>query len=442
MSSDPSGALFGSIPSNDPINAGLALTLPDAIERGLRFNLGVIGGTLGMRRAAAARLTELSNLLPNVAGRVVGSSQQVNLKAFGFGGFPGVPSIVGPFSVLDFRAALTQAIFDLSALSNWRSSRETVRSAELMNRNIRDSVVLAVVSLYLQATAGNARIQSAQAQVATADAEYRQALSMKDAGTVAGIDVLRAQVQLRAEQQRLIALRNDFERQKLDLARAIGLAVGQTFSIATQIPYAAAEALSLEDALRQSLLNRPDYQAALASERAAELQRRGASAERLPAIYFNGDYGTIGPSVRDTHGTYTAALGVQFPIFEGGRIRAAIEQADVNLTQRRAESGDLRGRIDYEVRTSFLNLNAARERTEVAQETRNLAAQQLAQSRDRFAAGVANNLEVVQAQQAVAIAEENYIGSLYEYNLARAAIARSVGRAQDITAQLVGAGTK
>jgi outer membrane protein TolC len=140
----------------------------------------------------------------------------------------------------------------------------------------------------------------------------------------------------------------------------------------------------------------------------------------------------------DTHGTYTAALGLQFPIFEGGRIRAASEEADALLSERRAESADLRGRIDYEVRTAFLNYNASRDRVEVAQEAQRLAAQQLTQARDRFAAGVANNLEVVQAQQAVATAEENFISSLYDYNLSRAAIGRSIGRAQTTPTDFLG----
>jgi outer membrane protein TolC len=283
----------------------LALTLADAIARGLRYNLASITGDLGARRANAARLAELSNLLPNLSARVLESSQQVNLKAFGFGGFPGVPSIVGPFQVLDVRASLSQAILDVSALAAWRGSREASKSAELTNRNVRDSVALAIIDLYLRAVTGFARTESAKAQLATAEAEYRQALNMKTAGVVAGIDVLRSQVQLQSEQQRGLALRNEFAREKLDLARAIGLPLGQEFSLTTDVGYAPVPTLSLEEALQRSYENRPDYQAAVSAERAAEWQRRAASGSRLPAIYFTGDYGTIGPSVKDTHGTYT-----------------------------------------------------------------------------------------------------------------------------------------
>ncbi len=437
-----SDLLLGSVVSGEVTPGTLDLSLPDAVQRGLRYNLGVITGGLGERRAAAARLTQLSNLLPTLTGRVVESSQQVNLQAFGFGGFPGVPTIVGPFQVFDVRAALTQAVLDISALSNWRSARESVRSAQEANRNVRDLVVLSVVNLYLQAITGRARVEAVQAQIATAEAEYRQATNLKSAGVVAGIDVLRAQVQLQAEQQRGIALRNEFEREKLDLARAIGLPPGQSLALSTDIPYTPEPGLALEDAIRRGFERRPDYQASLSAERAAEWQQRAAKSARLPAVYFTGDYGTIGPSVRENHSTYTAALGVQFPIFEGGRIRAAIEQAQVNSEERHAETSDLRGRIEYEIRTAFLNLRAAREQVDVAQSARKLAAEQLVQARDRFAAGVANNLEVVQAQQAVALAEESYISSLYAFNLAKASLGRSVGSAQSIPSEFLGVPVK
>jgi outer membrane protein TolC len=420
------------------VPGGIELTLPEAVNRALRYNLGTIVADVATRRATAARLAELSALLPNATGRSTVSSQQVNLKAFGFGGFPGIPSIVGPFQVFDLRAALSQAVLDLRALNGWRASRETAVSAEWSGRNARDLVTLAVVNLYLQAVTGAARVRSEEAQLATAEAEHKQALNLKAAGTVAGIDVLRAQVQLQAEQQRGIALRNELEREKLDLARAIGLPAGQQFSLATEILDAPAPTVTLEQALGESLQARADYRAASAAERAAEFQRRSATSARLPALYFNGDYGTIGPSLRDNHGTYTAALGVQIPIFEGGRIRAGIEEADAVLEQRRAETADLRGRIDYEVRVAFLDLNAARERVGVARSARQLAGQQLTQARDRFAAGVANNLEVVQAQEAVAQAEENYIGALYAFNLAKASLGRATGRAERIVTDYLG----
>lgn len=434
-------SLSGSVATGEATPNVLPLTLNEAIERGLRSNLGVITGNLGTRRATASRLRELASLLPSVTGHVTESSQQINLRAMGFSGFPGIPAIVGPFQVFDARAYLTQAIVDFSALSAWRGSREDVNSATLAARNVRDAVVLAVVNLYLQAVSGRARADAAESRVTTAEAAYRQASNMKAAGVVAGIDVLRAQVQLQSEQQSLIAFRNDFERFKLDLARAIGLPPGQQMTLATDVPYTPAPAMELQEALRSAYENRPDYQASAAARRAAEWRKRAAQAQRLPALYFNGNYGTIGPSVLDNHGTFTAALGLQFSLFDAGRIRAGVEEADVALEQQRAEEADLRGRIDYEVRTAMLDLNAAKEQVTVAQSAQKLAAEQLVQARDRFTAGVANNLEVIQAQQAVATAEENFIRSLYAYNLARAALRRAAGMTGSIASDLAGGTT-
>jgi outer membrane protein TolC len=432
--------ILESVPAGKVTPELLPLTLSDAIDRGLRNNLGVVLGDLGTRRATATRLAELASLLPSLTASVSEASQQINLQSLGFRGFAGVPPIIGPFQVFDARAFLSQAVLDWSALSSWRGSKESVNAATLAARNVRDAVVLAVVNLYLQAVAGGARVDAAAARVATAEAEYKQAANMKSAGVVAGIDVLRAQVQMQSEQQNLIALRNDVERYKLDLSRAIGLPPGQQFSLATQVPFTPAPALELQDALRSAYENRSDYLASEALARAAEWRKRAAESKRLPALYFNGNYGTIGPSMIQNHGTYTAALALQFPIFDSGRIRARIEEADAALEEQRADEASLRGRIDYEVRTALLDLNAAREQVTVAESAQKLAGEQLVQARDRFAAGVANNLEVVQAQQAVATAQENLIRSLYAWNLARAALLRASGMTSRIASDLAGGG--
>jgi outer membrane protein TolC len=334
---------------------------------------------------------------------------------------------VGPFEVFDARAALSKAVFDLSAISAYRSAGESERASRFSLEGVRDAVVLAVIELYLRGTAAAARVETASAQLRTADAAYRQAVNQKEAGVVAGIDVLRAQVQQQAQQQRLIALRNEEQRSLLDLARAIGLPLEQSFRLSDRVPFAPGPDLQLAAALKRAYDGRSDYQAALAAERAALLERRAAESQRYPAVYASGNYGTIGPSVTDSHGTYTATVGVQFPIFEGGRIRADVMRADAVVHQRQAEAADLRGRIEYEVRNAFRDLESAREQVDVAQSTVKLAAETLTQAQDRFQAGVANNLEVVQAQEAVTTSNENLISSLYVYNVAKASLARAVG---------------
>lgn len=422
--------LAGSVPSGTATPDTIALSLRDAVDRGLRYNLGVVVLEQSNRTAVAARLAALSGLLPNVTGRVTETSQQVNLKAFGFGGFPGVPTIVGPFEVFDARAALTQAVLDFSAIENYRGAGANERTARLSLETVRDAVVLSVIELYLRANAFAARVDTVAAQLRTSEAALQQARNMREAGVVAGIDVLRAQVQAQVQQQRLIAFRNDNERSLLDLARAIGLPPGQKFRLTDNVAFAPLPSVSLEEALQRAYTSRPDYRAALASESAALHLRRAAESERLPAVYLSANYGAIGPSPAESHGTYSASVGIQFPIFSGGRIRADVLRADALLSQRRAEVADLRGRIDYEVRNSLRDVQSARQQVDVAQSTVTLADQQLVQARDRFQAGVANNLEVVQAQESVAAANDNLISSLYAYNVAKASLAHATGEAQ------------
>jgi outer membrane protein TolC len=293
-------------------------------------------------------------------------------------------------------------------------------------------VVAVVVQLYLQAISGSARIDAVRAQVATAQALYNQALDRKNAGTVPAIDVLRAQVELQSQQQRLIFYEGEFDKQKLALARAIGLALGQQFRLADTVPYAPLPAdVDLARNLEFAFKTRSDLQASEAFLRAAELSLAGARAGRLPSLGVNADYGANGPATDNLHGSFTVAAGVTIPVFQGGRIRANIEQGNALVAQRRAEHENLRGQIDAGVRSAFLDLRSASRQVEVARSNLDLARQQVQQSQDRFAAGVTNNVEVVQAQDALALASENYIASLYASNAAKAALARARGDAEE-----------
>lgn len=421
------GPFFGSVPQGTATGEELPLSLAEAVDRGLRYNLGTLLADQGTRASRGARFIALSGLLPNIGTTTSESSQQVNLAAFGFPGLPGIAPIIGPFGISDARVHLSQSILNFRSIQSARSASQDVKAADYSGLDARDVVVLGVTNLYLQAVAGASRVDAVRAQVATAEATYKQAVDFKQQGMVPAIDALRAQVEFQAQQQRLIFFRNEFDKQKLSLARAIGLPDGQPFRLTDAVPFAPMPSLTREDALSRALGTRRDYQSALASVRAAELTRKAAEAERLPSLQFDGNYGTIGPSLANSHGTYTAAVSLNIPIFQGGRVRGEVLGSDALLEQRRAQLADLRGRIAFEVRTAFLDLNAAGEQVQVARSNVDLAQQQLTQARDRFAAGVTNNLEVIQAQEAVATANENYISSLYSYNAAKAALGRAVG---------------
>jgi outer membrane protein TolC len=416
----------------------LNLSLSDALDRGLKYNLGLILSERGSEFARAARLRALSDLLPHFTAHIAESEQQINLEAYGFPVAPGQPSIIGPFGVFDARAAVTDNLFNLHALYNKRAADENVKGASFSYQNTREMVVLVVGGSYLQTLADASRVESAQAQVQTAQALYDQAVSLKSAGMVPGIDVLRAQVELQAQQQRLLIVQNEYDKQILSLARVLGIPMGQEFKLTDKIPAPQPLPITFEDALKRAYEKRADYHQAESNLRAAELALKSAKAQRLPTVGVNGDYGTIGPSPGNSHGTFTAAIGLQIPIYQGGRITSDIQQAEAQRKTREAELDDLRQRIEFEVRSAFLDVNAATKQLDVATSALKVARDQVAQSRDRFAAGVTNNVEVVQAQEQLAAAEENYISSLYAHNISKLNLARSIGVAEEATKRFLG----
>ncbi len=435
MSGNP---LTGSV-SNEKVSPNpVSLTLLDAINRGLKFNLGMLLSEQGNSAAAGARYGALSRLLPNVDARYGQSVQQINLAAYGFPPPAGTSGIVGPFGVADLRASVTDNVLDFQALNNLRAANDNIRAARYSYRNTRDLVVLAVGASYLQALADSARVDAVQAQYNTAEALYNQAVDLRKAGMVAGIDVLRAQVEMQTEQQRLIVAGNEYDKQLLALARVIGLPVAQKFSLADKMPAPEPVNLTLEDALQSAYANRADYKQAEALVLAGEHEVAAARAERLPTIGISGDYGDIGKNLGNSHGTFSAAAFIRIPVFQGGKVKGDVMQAEAELQRRRAQYADLRGRIEYEVRTALMDVDAATRQLQVASSAVKLAREQVAQSRDRFAAGVTNNLEVVQAQETQTAAEENYISSLFAHNYAKLTLARALGVAEDATKKFLG----
>lgn len=428
----------GSVAEGKATGEVLRLSILDAIDLGLKHNLGLLLGDQGTRAARGARLVALSDLLPHLNARAAESSQQINLAAFGFPAQPGVPTVVGPFRVFDARATLGQSIFDLNALNNTRAANENVHGAELTLQDARERVVVVIANEYMELLTSQSRLEAAQAQMNTADAIFKQAQDLKKNGVAAGIDVLRAQVQSQLRSQQLIAAENEVGKAKLALSRSIGLPAGQAFEATNKMPVALPQPVPLEVALQHAYENRNDLKRAESAVRAAELQKKAAMAKALPSVRFDGDYGDIGRSPSTSHGTYSATVSVKVPIFQGGHIKGEVDEADALLNQRRAELADLKGKVDAEVRTNFMDLESAIKQFQAAQTSLQLADQQLAQSRDRFAAGVSGSLEVTQSQEALANANESYITSVYALNLAQAKLAFVVGEAEQKIRQFLG----
>jgi outer membrane protein TolC len=407
----------------------VSLTFQDAIDLALKNNLGVLLQSYNTIAARGQKWKELSELLPNVTARVSESVVQENLAAQGLR-FPGFPTVVGPFGFSDARVYLSQSILNLKALNRERGAREDERAAQFSYKDARDLVVLATGNAYLQALSGGARVETAEAQMQTAQALYGKATDQQNAGLSPAIDTLRAQVEFQNRQQQLIVARNDFAKQKLALVRAIGLPVGQEIALTSKAPYDAIATLGIEGSVQRAYASRSDYLAAAQQVRAAEYYRKGASSEYFPTIDMTADYGDLGINFGNSHGTFTVAGRLNIPIFQGGKVHADVLQSEATLRQARAQLDNLRGQIEYEVRSALLDIEAADQQVQVARSSVDLSEQTLLQARDRFSAGVTDNLEVVQAQQTVAGAHESYISSLYAHNLAKIELVRAMGYAE------------
>ena len=411
----------------------LDLTLRDAVDRGLQRNLGLLLGEQRVRAARGARWEALSELLPHVSFRLSEMRQKVNLEAFGFTGitgFPDIPPLVGPFNVFDVRAQVTDTVFAFGSYEKVRAEKARIDAARFSLQDVREAVVLISGSLYLRAVAEESRVDAARAQLETARTLLELAQDRKKAGLVPSLDVLRADVERARREQEAIVAETRLAKARLVLARAIGLPLGQQFRLADRVPYSPAEIRPLEDALKTAYESRSDWKAAAARLRAAEAAKRSAAGERLPALDVWGDYGALGATVGGARATYTLGAALRVSLFDGGKSIGKVLQAEAALEGERALLEDLRARIRYDVESASLDLKAAQQRVVVSERAMDLAKQELTQAQDRFQAGVASNIDVVQAQESVAGATETYIASLYDHNVAKVTMARALGVAE------------
>ncbi|MGP0012299.1 TolC family protein, partial [Pseudomonas sp.] len=327
----------------------------------------------------------------------------------------------------DARAYASFSVFDYGLRKSYHAAKEGERAAQLSFKDAHDLVVQSVANAYLLVIAGSSRVQALRAQVETDQAIYDRTADQHRAGTTAAIDVLRAHVELQQEQQQLIAQVNQVAKDKLALGRVIGLPPGQELMIVDTEPYSPLAAMTPDEAVRTAYEQRADFQSAQASVHAAEDSVSAAHAERYPTVGVTADYGADGTTLNNSHGTFTFQAAAKFNIFDGGRISGDIIQARAALKQRQDELADLGGQIDYQVRAALLDIQSAADQVAVARSNLDLANQTLTQAQDRFASGVTDTIEVVQAQGSVAVANDNLISALYAHNLAKVELARALG---------------
>jgi len=424
-----SDSFKGSIVSGTATAGVMDLSLDEAIQRGLRTNLGIILQSSSTENANGQRLEQLQALLPTVTGTGSYTVEQINLAAYGIS-FPGLKPIIGPFQVEDFQASLKQSVFNLPALQSYLQAKHNFQSAKFTAEDAKDIVVLTVGNAYLLCVADAARVEAVQAELATSKVSLDQAVASHDAGTSPKLDVLRAQVDYQNEQQSLISTENQLAKDKLALARTIGLPLDQQFALTDSAPYAALDQVDPKTAFEQALKNRKDLKALDESLKAAAAQKKAAWEQQLPSADVSGFFGDQGTTLGHSHGVYTATGEVTAPILQIAKTRGDEQVAGAQYTQAEARLSDQIQQVNQDIRSSILDIEAAAKLVEATKSNVDLAKEALSESQMRFHEGISDNLPVSQAQSQFEQANDQYITALYQHNVAKLSLARALGVAQ------------
>ncbi|HEX3744812.1 MAG TPA: TolC family protein [Bryobacteraceae bacterium] len=429
-----SGPYTGSRRSTTAMPFSGKLSLEEALKRGLAYNLGSVGIGNTAHQNSAQVLVARSALLPNINGNLSETVAQSDLAALGLrisSPFPGfrIPTVAGPFNYFALQATLSQTLFNMTSLENYRSAKATARASQYSVDDARDLVTLAVGGAYLQVLTAQARLDSAQAQLNTANAVFHRSTEQHSSGVLSRLNVDQSEVQTLTQQQQIITLRNDLAKQKINLARLTGLAPNPDYELTDTFPFSPAPVESVGDAVARAEQQRSDLKAAQTQVEAAARALSAAKAERLPSLSVGGYYEAIGTNPAESHGAFNVAGTLNIPIWQGGKMSADIAQAQAVLAQRQAELEDTRGQIEAEIREAFLDLEASAGQVEVARKNLQVAQETLEMARARMEAGVINTVEVVQAQQTVSTAQLDLINSIFAHNLAKLTLARDTGHA-------------
>ena len=413
----------------------LPLSLDDAIERGMKRNLQIELSRQNERYVHGQLLTVKNSLLPSMTAKGQTGTQEINLAALGFKpgsleglGIPaGTISQIVKVSTTSAQMDLNQQLFNVPAYYLYRAAQKADIAASLTTLNTRGSVVLQVGTQYLLALADAAQIENAQALVKSDEVALQQATASHDAGVGTNLDMLRARVQLQTQQQVLINAENTFAKDKIQLNRLIGLPAEQELKLTDTAPYAEFAELPLDQAKALAFERRKDLLSLQAQLEVADRTRKAVKSERLPALAFDGYYGVLGETRGLYHGVFSAAGKLTFPIFEEGQLRGELEVAEAQKRALQQQIDSLKVTIEQQIRSSMLDVQSSAELVKVAQSNVGLATEQLQQASDRFAAGVDDNLPVVQAAATLADAQSRLVSTLYQYNQSKLMLARNTG---------------
>ena len=427
----------GGIPQGNPPREALKLTLDQAVATALKQNTTAAIAVLTAAQSEQDRRVALSALLPQADLGVNGEWHRVNILAQ-FGGervFPGFPAHVGPYSIFSVGPSVNAPIFDLTLLRRYQASRNAGNASKAESLSTREQVILLVVSQYIGTLRSIADVQASQSRVDLAQALYDQAADLQKEGVGTGIDTLRANVELQNEKQRLIEAQASRQTSVFGLSRLLNLDPRQEIELADSLSFFDTPQPDVEASINEGLTARQEWKALQEQIRGAENQKKAATALRLPSVHFTGNWAELGTTPSSVIPTYTYSGTVSVPLFTGGRIRAETVRADLDIQKFHQQEADLRNQIALEVKTALINLDSARNEVRVANLGVQLSKEEVDQARDRFNAGVANNIEVIQAQDSLSRANDNQIAALYRFNQARADYARAIGQMEKVYAK-------
>jgi len=418
-------------------DGGLKLTLDKAVSLALKQNTTAQIAVLQAAEAVQDKNIARASLLPQADLQVSDSLRRINLQEQ-LGGaipFPGIPGHVGPLNIFHAGPGFSTPVFDLTLWNRYRSARDVANASKATSLSTREQVILLVVSQYIGALRAMATVEASQSRVDLAQALYEQAADLQKEGVGTGIDTLRANVELQNEKQALLVAETDRDSSLFGLSRLLNLDPRQEITLGDSLSFFDTPQPDVNASLDQALGARQEWKALDSQVKAAEHDKRAAQDLRLPTLHADGSWAYEGTRLNNGIPVYNYEASFDLPLFTGGRTHAEIVKSDLQLKVLNEQKADLRNQISLDVKTSLLNLKSARNQVAVATLGVQLAKEEVEQSRDRFKAGVANNIEVIQAQDALARANDNEIAALYRFNQARADYARSIGQMEKVYAK-------
>jgi outer membrane protein len=410
----------------------MRLTLDQSVSLALKQNptaqIAIITAAQSVQDKNVARAA----LLPQATLNVTDTAERLNLQAFLGERIPGFPQHAGPFQVFSAGPTFSAPVFDLTLFRRYQAARETANASKSDSLSTREQVILLVVSQYIGTLRAVANVQASESRVQLAQALYDQAADLQKEGVGTGIDTLRANVELQNEKQRLLEAEADRDTSLFGLSRLLNLDPRQVVELGDSLSFFDTPQPEVVASIDSALAERQEWKSLQLQLKSAGLQKKASSESRLPKVDFTGNWAYLGGSSTTGIPTYNYEAEVSVPLFTGGRIHAEIVRANLEIQKLQQQEDDLRNQIALDVKTALINLDSARNQVAVANLGVQLSKEEVDQARDRFKAGVANNIEVIQAQDSLARANDNQIAALYRFNQARADYARSTGQMEKV----------